>query len=226
VDAAVVEETIKQLPQVVADMVRVQMLIGCRPGELCKIMPGLIDRSGEVWEVHLQEHKTAHHDKQRVLYMGPKAQELLTPYLLRPEDEHCFRPIDSERKRLKALHAARKTPLSCGNRPGKRQGKKLRKRKPAAGDCYSVHSYRQAIHRACDRAFPPPEELTDEQAEQWRKDHRWRPNQLRHTFGTNVRRTEGIEAARILLGHSDAATTSIYAEADRTKAINAARKIG
>ena len=59
VDAAVVEETIKQLPPVVADMVRVQMLIGCRPGELCKIMPVMIDRSGDVWEIRLQEHKTA-----------------------------------------------------------------------------------------------------------------------------------------------------------------------
>ena len=41
-----------------------------------------------------------------------------------------------------------------------------------------------------------------------------------------MRRTEGIEAARLLLGHSDAATTTIYAEADRQKAIDTARKIG
>lgn len=81
VEVAVAEETIKQLPPLVADLVLVQMCVRCRPGELCKITPGMIDRSEDVWEIRLQDHKTAHHDKQRVLYVGPKAQEFLTPYL-------------------------------------------------------------------------------------------------------------------------------------------------
>jgi integrase len=223
VDPDVVEQTLPHLPQVVADMVRFQSLIGCRPGEVCAIQPGMVDRSGDVWEINLVHHKTAHRGKKRVLYVGPRAQEVLSPYLLRPEDQCCFSPTDSERKRLEARHEARITPEKYGNRPGTNRKRKP-KRKPQ--DWYSQSSYRRAVHRACDKAFPAPESLSDEQLTQWQRDHRWSPNQLRHTFGTNVRRTEGIEAARLLLGHSNAAVTTIYAEADKTKAIEAARRIG
>jgi hypothetical protein len=45
----VVEATIPWLPPVVVDMVRFQRLTGCRPGEVCKLRPGDVDRSGEVW---------------------------------------------------------------------------------------------------------------------------------------------------------------------------------
>ena len=42
--------------------------------------------------------------------------------------------------------------------------------------------------------------------------HEWHPNQLRHSFATTVRATEGPEAAQVLLGHSHINTTEIYAE--------------
>jgi site-specific recombinase XerD len=35
---------------------------------------------------------------------------------------------------------------------------------------------------------------------------------LRHTFATRVRKEHGLEAAQVLLGHSKADTTQIYAE--------------
>lgn len=40
----------------------------------------------------------------------------------------------------------------------------------------------------------------------------WSPNQLRHSIGTEVRRTSGIEAAQAYLGHSKPDATLIYAE--------------
>lgn len=46
VDEALVVATCKHLPKVLADMVRCQLLIGCRPGEICKLTPKMIDRSG------------------------------------------------------------------------------------------------------------------------------------------------------------------------------------
>ena len=42
----------------------------------------------------------------------------------------------------------------------------------------------------------------------------WHPNQLRHTFATEVRRTHGLEAAQAALGHSKADVTQVYAERD------------
>ncbi len=55
---------------------------------------------------------------------------------------------------------------------------------------YSAQGYSIAIKRACQRAEVP----------------HWSPNRLRHNFATKVRREHGIEAARVLLGHSSAVT--------------------
>jgi integrase len=70
--------------------------------------------------------------------------------------------------------------------------------KRRVGDRYRRDSYRTAIQRACVK-----EEV-----------EKWSPGQLRHNFGTQVRATGDLETARILLGHSSATTTMIYADAN------------
>lgn len=52
-------DTLPHLAPVVADMVRFQLLVGCRPGEVCSITPGMVDRTDDVWEINLDKHKTA-----------------------------------------------------------------------------------------------------------------------------------------------------------------------
>lgn len=117
------------------------------------------------------------------------------------------------------------------------------------GECYTVASYRRAIDYACQRAFPLPDYLSpkaeaggkresksawkarltvEEKAEilAWHREHRWHPHQLRHNAATYLRKEFGIELARIILGHSTAFTTEIYAEADRQKAAEVIAKIG
>jgi hypothetical protein len=95
--------------------------------------------------------------------------------------------------------------------PGRIKAKKRKGRKSRAPrDRYGVASYRRAIHRACDLA----------------KIERWSPNRLRHTAATRVRREMGIDAARALLGHSDADTTTIYAERDQELARTAMERLG
>lgn len=158
-----------------------------------------------------------------MLFVGPRAQEILAPDLLRDDNEACFSPVDSERKRLEERHATGKTPLGYGNRPGTNR-KRHPNRKPR--ESYDSGSYRRAVQLACDKAFPPPDGMIVGQVEQWQSKYHWSPNQLRHTFGTNVRRQEGLEVARLLLGHADASTTAIYAEMDRNKAIEAAKRVG
>ena len=232
VDDDVVEKTIGHLPLVVADMVRFQRLVGCRPGEVCAITPSLVDRSNDVWEVKPEEHKTAWREQTRTIYVGPKAQVILAPYLLRGPDKFCFSPKDSERKRREKASQERVTPLSCGNKLGskrrqRREGKIPPKEGSSPGKRHSVASYARAIQRGCDTAFPPIDEnLNEQQRLAWEKAHRWTPNQLRHTFGTIVRRDFGLEETQLLLGHSNASTSEIYAETDKEKARVAARRIG
>ena len=54
----------------------------------------------------------------------------------------------------------------------------------------------------------------------------WHPNQLRHTAATEVRRRFGLEAAQVLLGHSKADVTQMYAERDDALAERVAREVG
>ncbi|MBU4270377.1 MAG: site-specific integrase [Planctomycetes bacterium] len=94
-----VDATLPCLPVVLADMVRFQRLTGARPGELFQLRPCDVDRSGEVWEYRPADHKTAYRGRERVIYIGPKAQAVLLPYLLRDAQANCFSPVESEQKR-------------------------------------------------------------------------------------------------------------------------------
>jgi integrase len=225
VEDALVEATLPKLSPTLKAMVRLQQLTGMRPGELVILRPCDIDRSGDMWEYRPAEHKNAHRDQERTVYLGPQAQDVLRPYLLRPADAYCFSPREVERQRRAQLSANRKTPLSCGNRPGTNRRRNA-KRPP--GDRYTTASYHYAIRRACDKAFPVPEDLNDDKSAiaEWRKSHRWTPHQLRHGLATKVRRDFDIESAKVLLGHSQINTTGIYAEQDRRKAIEVTRLIG
>jgi len=208
VSDAIVEATLPHLPAVVRDMVKLQRLLGCRPGELCQLTPAMIDRTtGAEWEVTIMKHKTMLKGKQRFFFVGPKAQDVMLPYLLRGENDCLFCPKESERKRREALHQERVTPTSCGNVPGSNRAKKPL---VSAGKCYTSGSYARAIQRACEAQGI----------------ERWTPNQLRHSALTEVERMMGMEAASAVAGHSNLSTTQIYVERDKNRSREAARRMG
>jgi integrase len=199
--------TIEHLPGIVADMVQLQRLTGARPGEICDIRPGDINRKADPWEYVPQSHKTEHHDRPRVIFIGPRGQDILRPYLLRPADAYCFSPQDAENRRRAEQHQARRTPLSCGNRPG--TNRKVAPKR-TAGQKYDRNSYARAVRRAAAAANVGT----------------WSPHRLRHTFATEVRKQFGLEAVQVCLGHAAAQVSEIYAERDFAKAAHVARQIG
>jgi integrase len=207
VDDETIAKTLPHLPGIVADMVRLQRLIGCRPGEVCKIKPGMVDRSGAVWVVRLADHKTAWRGHLRDIYVGPKAQAILAPYLNRSVDAFCFSPVECVAQRLAVRNSKRITPKSCGNRPGTNR-KASPKRKPGAS--FTTGSYGRAIAGACLKAEVPV----------------WSPNQLRHAAATELREREGIESASLILGHRSLDVTQVYAEKSTKKALEVALKFG
>ncbi len=85
-----VEATLKYCRPVIADMIQFQQLTGCRPGELFTMKPSEIDRRGDVWQYRPGSHKMEHKGRHRVILIGPKAQIVLAPYLLRDADTVCF----------------------------------------------------------------------------------------------------------------------------------------
>lgn len=191
---------------VVMAMIDLQKLTGMRPSEVVGLRTSDIDVTGSIWEYRPPHHKTEHHGKERLVYLGPLAQAALTPWLRHGNpDLPVFSPADSERTRHAELRAARKTKV---------QPSQLNRRNSAprrkAGQAYDVCSYRRAITRACQQAGISP----------------WHPNQLRHLAATNLRREFGIEIARAVLGHSTVDMTEVYAEMDAAKARDAMAKLG
>ncbi len=237
VSEATVDLTLHHLPPIVADLVRLQRLAGCRPAEVCIIRPCDVDTTKPVWEYRPESHKTQHHGRERVIFIGPRGQAILRPYLLRDKAAYCFSPADGERKRRETRHEQRTTPLSCGNRPGTNRSKKPKR---AAGERYTTWSYNRAIARACEMAFGMPDELrkagkgetAEHKAErlklasQWRETNCWSPNQLRHSAATEIRKRFGLEAAQATMGHAKADVTEIYAERDRAKAAEVMALVG
>ena len=222
VDEALVDATLPFMPRQVAAMVRLQLLTGMRPGEVVLMRTGDVDRNSPVWTYRPMSHKTEHHDRRRIVPLGPKAQEVLRPWLKADPEAFLFSPREAEEERRAALREARKTPLT----PSQRARKRKRKPKWTPGERYRTDSYRRAITLACDKAFRPPQGLQGDELAAWRKEHRWHPNQLRHAFATRVRRERGLEAAQVLLGHSRADVTEVYAQRNEAVAIEVAREIG
>ena len=65
-------------------MIWVQWFTGMRPQEVVQMSRSTIDTRSEPWIYTPQEHKTQHFGKERVIYLGEKCRQLLTPWLARP----------------------------------------------------------------------------------------------------------------------------------------------
>jgi site-specific recombinase XerD len=184
------------------------------------------------------KHKTAHHGHDRLILIGPRAQEIIRPYLGTKLDAYCFSPAAAESQRNALRRANRKTPLT----PTQAKRKPAKHPKRPKGDHYEETSYRNAVYRACDKAHPLPEHLsrrpesgrlesraawwerlTDSEKDEvraWRKAHRWHPNRLRHTRATELR-PYGLDVVKTVLGHTKVETSQVYAEKD----LEAARRV-
>ena len=216
-------------------LVQLQLLTGARGGELFTICPNDIDRSAEqskgVWIYRPRHHKTAHHDIDRVIAFGPQARAILAPFMT---DRDGSAPLFSAREGAREM---KRRGAEGSRRENQRPNPKTSER--TIGDTYDKNSYRIAIQRAADKAFPIPASMQPASgdkpatiaakaaaARKWRVDHRWHPHQLRHNHATMIRRVAGLEVAQIALGHSKPDTTLIYAERDLGRLAEVIAKVG
>ncbi len=203
-----VQAILPQLSPTLRAMVELQVFIGARPGEIWRMTTGQIDRTGELWLYLPTKHKNVNRGKDRTIPLGPKAQEVLKPWLKADPDAPLFSPKEASER----FYEASRKPRPAPKRPSRRKPEPKRKKAPrrVRGDWYTKNSYAQAIERACLRAGIPV----------------FRPNQIRHTIATKVRRLFNLEAAQVLLGHSKADVTQHYAERDLALALEVAKRIG
>jgi len=243
VEDIVVDAILPHLNRHVRGLIEFQRLTGCRPGEACSARRRDIDTGGAVWLYRPPQHKGSWRGKSRVIALGPKAQALVREFFTPDLDDYLFSPrraVEEVRAERSANRRTPRYPSHVRRNAAKRKARP--KRTPA--ERYTRTSYFVAVARACDRAFPPPAPLFQREGESsakwwarltaderaavaaWRKAHRWHPNQLRHAFATRVRKGYGLEAAQVLLGHSKADVTQVYAERNEALAADVAAKIG
>jgi hypothetical protein len=140
-----------------------------------------VDRSDEVWKYRPESHKTEHHGRERIIYVGPKAQQVLLPYLLRDAQLNCFSPAESEAKRHEEQRARRRTRVQ----PSQRNRRKARPAR-VPRTAYTKDSYNRAITRGIEKANKQRrEEAADMGIEPMLLPH-WHANQLRHSKATEI----------------------------------------
>jgi integrase len=212
VPAEVLDATLKAATPTIADMIRTMLLTGMRPGELCGMRACDIERGGQVWTYRPETHKTEHHDKDRVIVIGPQAQAILKTYIGRrlKLSEYVFLPEEAHRERLEQVGFAKVTAYQV-SRSTFKPGRKFR-----------ADTFYGQINRTCDRAFDA------DGAKRAARDysHRWNPHRLRHNAATRLREKFGIEAAADMLGHGSFNTAKIYAERSIERAKEIAAQAG
>lgn len=135
-DIRVVQEGV--YPQV-RDLIELQLLTGMRPGEAVLLRPCDLDRVGLVWLYRPRCHKTQHLNKERLVFLGPQAQKVLSPYLEREPERVCFSSREAQLNYLAA----------------KERKQRVRSRQDD-GEHYTTDTYSTAIHRACVRLGVTP----------------------------------------------------------------------
>jgi integrase len=237
VSDVLVDAVLPHLLPPVAALVQLQRLTGARAGELVIMRPCDLDMAEDVWLFRPSKHKTEHHGHSRVIAIGPKAQLTLRPFLPADSQAFVFSPARALAERAVVLRSRRRTKMQ----PSQLARRAKRRRRPP-GERYTVTACRNAIYRACDRA----DRLARQKAENAKAEAegrepvmvpaevgdadrlipRWHPHQLRHAHGTLVRRRFGLEHAQVVLGHSRADVTQVYAEADVDLARQVALAVG
>jgi integrase len=203
-----------------------------------------IDRTDGIWLYKPLMHKTRRQGRDRIIALGPKAQEILKPFL---------------RLRCPCCEAEG-TPTRLGWQNGRcrecvDRALVLPMNTPPEPDAeYFLFSPREAIadKRAAMRAArktkvqpsqlnrrkPKPERAPGDCYSTAAYDYaiakgckkagvpHWHPHQLRHAHATEVRRRYGLEAPLVALGHSQANVTQVHAERDLRLAAKVAKEIG
>lgn len=201
VEDARIDAVLPLVSRQVAAILNLMRLTGMRPGEACIMRPCDIDRSSsDIWVYRPASHKTQHHGKDREIFLGPRGQEVLRPFMLRPADSYMFSAVEAERERYAACETHR--------RPNQKPS--ARKTPRILSERYDTGAVNRCVNRAAKKVGIDTFSI----------------NRIRHSVGTRIRREFGLEAAQVALGHSQANITQVYAERDRTLAAKVAAEIG
>jgi len=219
-DAAHVKAILPFLLPPVRAMVVLQLATGARPGELCALKAGDVQRSGKlyvpgagvqdldalgVWAHVPPRHKLTWKGKPRYLLFAGGAQKVLEPFLDRAKDAFCFSPAEGMK-----WYRSEQRDVAEAKRGGRTGGS----RKPLVArprrtfkPQYSKDSYAKAIRSACGRAGVPP----------------FPPYALRHLAAAEVKSLFDLDSVQALLGHHTRTMSEHYGGVAFKKAAEVAK---
>lgn len=143
-----IDAAIPFMPASVAAMVKLQLLTGMRPGEVMAMRGHELEMGDSTWIYRPSSHKNAWRGRSRLVYLGPRAREVLKVFLRDDPASYLFPPS-------RARSNARATTDASKGR-------------------YDRRTYRQAVVRACRRAGVPvwsPLQLRHNAATELRQRH-------------------------------------------------------
>ena len=112
VPTALVDAVKPHVSRQVWGMIQLQLLTGARPGEIVSMRVGSLNTAGRIWEYRPETHKTEHHDRDRFILIGPKAQALLWKFLKPDLAAFVFSPIEADAERQAARRVGRQSPMT------------------------------------------------------------------------------------------------------------------
>jgi integrase len=192
-----VERVAACLPRVPAAMLRLQAILGCRPGEVCGMRWCDIDRTPIVvdgitcWTYHVDGAKAEHHGKATSYAVPPRAQAILERFPPTAPAAPIFSPASTMAELHELRRAQRQTP----------ETKQMHERDAGPGrefaDRYDVPTYRQAIERGIRKSGVQP----------------FSPHEVRHGAVTRAAARFGAFAASVFANHANVSTTEGYVHA-------------
>ena len=157
-----------------------------------------LNTTGAAWLYTPGHHKSEYRQRSRIVVVGPKAQELLRPFLQRDVAAYMFSPREAVQQRNAECPTHRRGPAAEAE-TGRRVGER-----------YTTQAYGRAITAMCTRLDVP----------------HWSPGQLRHNAATRLRSQFGLDVAQVVLGHARADITEVYAAQNLARAIEAMERVG
>jgi len=218
IDRATSDKILPSLSPPLRDAVQLLWLTTARPSEILGLTVEDIRRTGSillrggatldleaegVWAANLEEHKTAGKGFERVVFFGPKAQAILTPYLV--GTGYLFKPSEGRAYSVGIMGERRKPGGTGSRKPVKGEAGK---RKPS--EFYTYGKLATAIRRACKKNKLP----------------HFFPYAIRITASAAIMDSHGKEAAGVYMGHSPRGVTGAYVGSDLRLAAKVARDCG
>lgn len=233
VEDHIVDATLPYMSNVHAAMARVQRLTGMRSGECCIMRACDIDMSNVgTWRYRPADHKSAHHGHDRVVIIGPQAQDIIRPFFKSDLRAYLFTPAESfaslrdqrRQRRRRERHAEQTERNAAGDKTRirfvtdedyeKERAAQARKRRRKGLPVRNFAAHVTPVQYANGIANA----IREANADRLKSGHEpipaWHSHQTRHTFATNLRAAGGLSLVSTSLGHQHDDTTEIYAERD------------